>query len=196
MTGPHGCPRCCAAQIEQFRPDIVLTHSLTDLPTTFWTSMRSHFRLLVGQIASPLADDIDLSPFDLMLSSLPNFVARFRSAGLRAEPFRLAFDPSVLARLEESDGDRTSLRSTCRLSAVFHRTIRAATRGSSGCAAKCRSKSGGRGSIPLPAASPSSQRLSRACMGHRDVSPAGSFSDFSQLSHRAGRILRQQHAPV
>ncbi len=91
------------AQIEDFRPDVVLTHSLTDLPTTFWTSMRSHYRLLVGQIASPLADDIDLSPFDLMLSSLPNFVERFRAAGLHAEAFRLAFDPGVLTRLKESD---------------------------------------------------------------------------------------------
>jgi spore maturation protein CgeB len=90
------------AQIEDFRPDVLLTHSLTDLPTKFWTSMRSHYRVLVGQIAAPLADDIDLSPFDLMLSSLPNFVERFRAAGLRAEPFRLAFDPSVLARLQES----------------------------------------------------------------------------------------------
>ncbi len=91
------------AQIEDFRPDVVLTHSLTELPTTFWTSMRSHYRLLVGQIASPLADDIDLSPFDLLLSSLPNFVERFWAAGLRAEPFRLAFDPSVLTRLKECD---------------------------------------------------------------------------------------------
>ncbi|HET6325721.1 MAG TPA: glycosyltransferase [Planctomycetaceae bacterium] len=90
------------AQIEEFRPDVVLTHSLTDLPTKFWTSMRSHYRLLVGQIASPLANDIDLRPFDLMLSSLPNFVERFRAAGLRAEPFRLAFDPIVLERLNES----------------------------------------------------------------------------------------------
>ena len=37
-----------------------------------------------------------------MLSSLPNFVERFRASGLRAELFRLAFDPSVLARLAES----------------------------------------------------------------------------------------------
>jgi spore maturation protein CgeB len=91
-----------SAQIEEFRPDVVLTHSLTDLPTRFWTSMRGHYRLLVGQIASPLAEDIDLRPFDLMLSSLPNFVERFRAAGLRAEPFRLAFDPIVLERLKES----------------------------------------------------------------------------------------------
>jgi len=89
------------AQIEDFRPDVLLTHSLTDLPTKFWTSLRNHYRLLVGQIASPLADDFDLRPFDLMLSSLPNFVERFRAAGLRAELFRLAFDPAVSARLQE-----------------------------------------------------------------------------------------------
>jgi spore maturation protein CgeB len=90
------------AQVEDFRPDVLLTHSLTDFPTKFWTSMRSHYRVLVGQIAAPLAEDIDLGPFNLMLSSLPNFVERFRAAGLRAEPFRLAFDPSVLASLKES----------------------------------------------------------------------------------------------
>lgn len=91
--------RILRAQIEDFRPDVLLTHSLTDLPAKFWASVRNHYRVLVGQIASPLADDIDLSPFDLMLSSLPNFVERFRASGLRAELFRLAFDPSVLARL-------------------------------------------------------------------------------------------------
>ncbi len=90
------------AQIEDFRPDVLLTHSLTDLPTKFWTSMRGHYRLLVGQIASPLADDIDLSPFDLILSSLPNFVERFRHQGRRSEVFRLAFDPSVLQSLKDS----------------------------------------------------------------------------------------------
>jgi spore maturation protein CgeB len=87
------------AQIEDFRPDVIVSHSLSDLRPGFWKRMRSHYRLLVGQIASPLSPDIDLSHFDLMLSSLPNFVERFRAKGLRAELFRLAFDPVVLEQL-------------------------------------------------------------------------------------------------
>ncbi len=94
--------RILGAQIEDFRPDVILTHSLSDLPAAFWIGMRRHYRLLVGQIASPLADDIDLSPFDLMLSSLPNFVDRFRRAGLRSALLRLAFDPAVLDELGET----------------------------------------------------------------------------------------------
>jgi spore maturation protein CgeB len=92
-----------AAQIEDFRPDVILTHSVSDLRPAFWQRMRSHYRLLVGQIASPLSSDIDLKGFDLMLSSLSNFVERFRSAGLRAELFRLAFDPVVLERLKATE---------------------------------------------------------------------------------------------
>jgi len=93
-----------AAQIEEFRPDVVLTHSLSDLRPAFWKRTRNHYRLLAGQIASPLSTDIDLTPFDLMLSSLPNFVERFRQAGLRAELFRLAFDPVVLEKLQQREG--------------------------------------------------------------------------------------------
>jgi spore maturation protein CgeB len=92
-----------AAQIEDFRPDVIVSHSLSDLRPAFWSRMRTHYRLLVGQIASPLSPDIDLSPFDLMLSSLPNFVERFRAGGSRAELFRLAFDPVVLERLAGLD---------------------------------------------------------------------------------------------
>jgi spore maturation protein CgeB len=91
------------AQIEDFRPYVIVSHSLSDLRPGFWNRMRGHYRILVGQIASPLSPDIDLSPFDLMLSSLPNFVERFRAGGLRAELFRLAFDPAVLERLTPVD---------------------------------------------------------------------------------------------
>ncbi len=98
-----------AAQMEDFRPDVIVSHSLSDLRPDFWKRMRGHYRLLVGQIASPLSPDIDLRPFDLMLSSLPNFVERFRAGGLRAELFRLAFDPIVVQRLAEHKPDEAPI---------------------------------------------------------------------------------------
>jgi hypothetical protein len=88
-----------SAQIEAFQPDVILTHSLSDLPPAFWRDAKGPRRRLVGQVASPLPEGVDLSAFDLMLSSLPNFVERFRRQGLRAELFRLAFDPRVLESL-------------------------------------------------------------------------------------------------
>jgi hypothetical protein len=90
-----------SAQIEHYQPDVLLTHAVADVDREFWRRMRRCYKLLVGQVASPLGREIDLSEFDLMLSSLPNFVERFRAAGLRAELFRLAFDPSVLEQLGE-----------------------------------------------------------------------------------------------
>jgi len=97
-----------AAQIEHHRPDVLLTHVIAGIDPRFWNRMRGQYRLLAGQIASPLAGDADLRPFDLMLSSLPNFVERFRAAGLRAELFRLAFDPLVLERLAQPAVDDDS----------------------------------------------------------------------------------------
>ncbi len=98
-----------AAQIEHIRPDVLLTHAVADIEPAFWRRMRGHYKLLVGQIASPLSTAADLSSFDLMLSSLPNFVERFRAAGIRAELFRLAFDPIVLDKLSAPPSSEESV---------------------------------------------------------------------------------------
>jgi spore maturation protein CgeB len=54
---------------------------------------------MVGQIAAPLGKDQTYKGYDLMISSLPNYVDRFRRLGLKSELSRLAFEPSVLERL-------------------------------------------------------------------------------------------------
>lgn len=87
------------AQIEEFRPDVILTHDLQEPAVGFWRWVKDRDIVLVGQVASPLPRSLDPRAFDLLLSSLPNFVAQFRRAGARAELFRLGFDPSVIERL-------------------------------------------------------------------------------------------------
>ncbi len=88
-----------AAQIEHFRPDVILSHVIDGIHPHFWTRMSRHYKLLVGQIAAPLARRTDLRPFDLLLSSLPNYVQRFQQAGRQSKLYRLAFDPKVLEEL-------------------------------------------------------------------------------------------------
>jgi spore maturation protein CgeB len=87
------------AQIEDFKPDVVLTHDLQEPENGFWRWIKGRGITLVGQVASPLPRSLDPRAFDMILSSLPNFVESLRRAGTRAELFRLGFDPVVLERL-------------------------------------------------------------------------------------------------
>jgi hypothetical protein len=94
------CHDVLAAQIEEYRPDIILNMSLDFVSSRFLLERKS--RLLVGQIASPLPPEESLRGYDVIVSSLPNFVDRFRKLGIPSELSRLAFEPSILSQLRPS----------------------------------------------------------------------------------------------
>lgn len=85
-----------AAQIRHYRPDVILNQVLDGISGQFLREMKQHTRLLVGQFAAPLPEDADMSMYDLFISSLPNFVDRFRAAGIASELNRLAFERTIL----------------------------------------------------------------------------------------------------
>ena len=87
-----------AAQIEEYRPDVVFNLAVGAISSHVFRRMPS-VRLLVGQSASPLPSEDDLRGYGLLVSSLPNFVEHFRRLGVPAAFNRLAFEPSVLERL-------------------------------------------------------------------------------------------------
>lgn len=85
-----------AEQIRHYRPDVVLNQDMCWAGGHFWHEMKPHIRLLVGQIASPLPEDWDFEAYDLVVSSLPNFVDYFKRQGVKSELHRLGFDLRVL----------------------------------------------------------------------------------------------------
>ena len=97
--------RILEAQIEHYQPDVTISHAIWELSPAFLKRMKSKLGLLIGQIAAPLPETIDLSAYDLMLSSLPNFVRRFEQAGVRARLFRLGFDERVLTHFDDVQRD-------------------------------------------------------------------------------------------
>jgi spore maturation protein CgeB len=90
--------RIVAAQVESFRPDVLYVQNLSvlraDLLQRFGRDM-----LVVGQIASEAPPEHQLRAFDLILTSFPHYVERFRSLGVASEYLQLAFDSRVLDRV-------------------------------------------------------------------------------------------------
>ncbi len=97
--------RVLAMQIKHYKPDVLLNQAMDGVSSRFLKEMKPYVRLLVGQIASPLPRDEDFGVYDLVLSSLPNFVEHFRRLGLPAELNLFAFEPGVLSRLERGGRD-------------------------------------------------------------------------------------------
>lgn len=90
-----------AAQVKAHNPDVIFICNVLHLPPAFLRELKEGGRrLLVGEVAYPIPPDFDLRPYDLLLSAAPNYVARLRQAGARAEFLRLAFEPSVLQKLD------------------------------------------------------------------------------------------------
>jgi hypothetical protein len=90
--------RILEAQIEEYEPDIILNQEMYLVRSHSLSRVKGRCRI-VGQNAAILPENDNYSAYDLLISSLPNYVQKFRHAGKRAELNLLAFEPSVLERM-------------------------------------------------------------------------------------------------
>ncbi len=89
------------AQIDAFKPDILYNQEPAVMRSPLLRTFRAPGRWIAGQVASALPAGEDFSAYDLMVSSLPNFVAQFRARNVPAICNRLAFDPAVLGQVHQ-----------------------------------------------------------------------------------------------
>jgi spore maturation protein CgeB len=87
------------AQIRAFRPDVVYLQDLWFLSRRELDAVRRRGVLVAGQIASQAPPAELLRGYDLLLTSFPHYVERFRRLGIDSEYLRIAFDERVTARL-------------------------------------------------------------------------------------------------
>ncbi len=98
--------RILLAQIESFRPDVVLNQDVFLVGALTLDDIKSRGIKVVGQhAATPLPATVPLVGYDLLVSSFLPTVDAFRALGLAAEFSRLAFDPKVLEQLPAVTGD-------------------------------------------------------------------------------------------
>ena len=90
-------------QVRQVRPHVVYLQDLSLATSDFLSAIRPNTELIVGQIACPLPPHADLSQIDIIFTSFPHFVERFRAAGVTAYYSPLAFDPRILTNLPRAE---------------------------------------------------------------------------------------------
>lgn len=95
------CNTILLEQIRSYCPDVLYLQDLSPASESFLTAIRPFVRLVVGQIASPIPKQAHLQGFDIIISSFPHFVNRFRQQGITTYYQPLAFDPIVLSRLPQ-----------------------------------------------------------------------------------------------
>lgn len=94
----HGIATDLGIAVDQIKskcPDIVYLQDLNIASADFLTTIRPFTKLIVGQIASPLPQQCDIKNLDIIFSSFPHFVERFRDAGIAAYYQPLAFSPKA-----------------------------------------------------------------------------------------------------
>jgi hypothetical protein len=91
------------AQVKHYRPDVLYIQDMNGTSPVFLRKIRPYVRLITGQIACPIALNADFSEYDLILSSFPHFVERFRKDGLSSAYLRIGFEPKVLGRLQAEE---------------------------------------------------------------------------------------------
>ena len=97
-----GCrlDRILAAQIEAFRPDVILNQDIRSINLRLLAGAKRDGALLVGQHGATTFTDLrPLRVYDLVVSQVGPTVDAFRTGGIAAEELRLAFEPSILDRL-------------------------------------------------------------------------------------------------
>lgn len=92
-----------AAQIKRAKPDVLYMQDLWFCPPSFLWGMKKYVKLLVGQIACPLPAKGNFAPYDLIVSSLPHYVDKFRSWGIKSEFFKIGFEGSIANLLPKGD---------------------------------------------------------------------------------------------
>ena len=82
-------------QIKQLRPDVVYFQDLNYATPEIFRALKVYTRLIIGQIASPIPANANLPAFDIIISSFPHFVERFRNQGITAYYQPLAFSEEL-----------------------------------------------------------------------------------------------------
>lgn len=109
-----------AAQIKHYKPDILLNQAMDGISSRFLKEMKPYLKLLVLQHSVRQLPGLQYENcYDLVISAFPPAVTWYRQQGIPAELNRMAFEPSILYKLQ-SQGEIYDVTFVGSLFSGFH----------------------------------------------------------------------------
>lgn len=91
------------AQIKYYKPEILYIQDIRAMNDRFLSEIKDDIKMIIGQIASPIPKNRNLRVYDLIFTSFPHFVKKFKDMGISAEYLKIAFEPSILDIIGKSN---------------------------------------------------------------------------------------------
>ncbi len=87
-------------QVEYLMPDIVYLHDMTIFNEHDIEKIKKYAKLVVGQIAYPLPlNESILTSYDLIISSFPHFVRKFKKMGIKSEYLKWCVEKTIPSKI-------------------------------------------------------------------------------------------------
>lgn len=101
----HWLEEILEQQILDYKPDIIYCQALGVPGNVFLRKIKRKMKVkIIGQVASPVSfEKGTLDVFDLILSSFPHFVARFKKIGINSAYFKIGFEEAILTKLKKGN---------------------------------------------------------------------------------------------
>lgn len=99
---PNWIQTIALAQIKKEHPDVLYMQDLSILNPDTLRKAKKYTKLIVGQIACPLPAKENLKEFDLIITSFPHYVNKFRKMGIKSEYLKLCFEPRILKKIGQN----------------------------------------------------------------------------------------------
>lgn len=90
-------------QIKWYEPDVIFFQDLAVLPVEDLIELKKK-HTLAGQCSCPMPPVDQVRQFDVLLTSFPHYVQRFKDLGISAHYLPLAFEDSLLNRVKSETG--------------------------------------------------------------------------------------------
>lgn len=99
-----------AAQIKDYNPDVIYCQALGFPSKKVIEASGVKPKLIVGQVACPDQFNKEkLSYYDLILTSFPHYVDRFKKIGIQSEYFKIGFEETILPLLKKQEAQHDAV---------------------------------------------------------------------------------------